>query len=251
MPCGLSAPSHVALHAAWGMAALVGLASSALAGDCRLALVLALDVSASVDVREYDLQRRGLAAALVDPEVARAFLSDQPVAVYVFEWASPSMQEPIMPDWLLVESEADLARIASALLSHPRTGTNDRQRTTGIGAALIHASTALAAASGCRARTVDVSGDGRNNAGFDPRYVYSNYPFDDVTVNSLVVADPLAGESLAEELTLWFRSNVLHGRHAFWLRADGYEDFRRAMTAKLLRELETPVSGSPNAGSAG
>ncbi|EYD78273.1 identified by similarity to GB.1 [Rubellimicrobium mesophilum DSM 19309] len=234
---------------------LLALASPAGAGGCRLALVLALDVSSSVDEAEYGLQREGLARALVDPEVARLFLTGDPVALYVFEWASPSMQEALLPDWVLVETEDDLARVATTLLEHPRTGAHDRQRSTAVGAALIHAGEALGAASDCAARTVDVSGDGRSNVGFDPRYVYANYPFDGVTVNALVVSSGVQGgghPSGDDELTLWFQSNVLRGRDAFWVLADGYEDFQRAMTAKLLRELTTPaVSGWPAEGHAG
>lgn len=248
-------PAYLAIHAACGLATMLGLTSPAMAGNCRLGLVLALDVSSSVDEREYKLQREGLARALLDNEVVRLFLSDQSVAVYVFEWASPSMQEPLLPGWLLVESEDDLARIAQALLKHPRTGTHDVQRTTGVGAALVHASSTLAAAPEFGARTVDVSGDGRNNVGFEPRHVYATYPFDGVTVNALVVGDAVSGGSDPEgndELTSWFLSNVLHGRGAFWIVANGYEDYQRAMKAKLLRELETPeVSGSPTADPAG
>ena len=176
-----------AVLAACGLVTLLVLAAPAVAADCRLALALALDVSSSVDAREYSLQREGLARAFVDQEVARLFLQNKPVAVYVFEWASPSMQEPLLPGWLLVESEADLAHIAATLRKHPRTGARDLQRTTAVGAALVHASSALAAVPQCRAHTVDVSGDGRNNVGFEPRYVYANYPFDGVTVNALVI----------------------------------------------------------------
>jgi hypothetical protein len=247
-----AAMPRLAVYAACGLA--MALASPALAGDCRLALVLALDVSSSVDEREYRLQREGLASALLDEEVVRLFLSDPPVAVHVFEWASPSMQEPLLPGWLLVEGEEDLGRIATALLAHPRTGTRDLQRATGVGAALIHAGAALAAAPACRAQTVDVSGDGRNNVGFEPRHVYATHPFDGVTVNALVVASGSAqgGPQGDAELTAWFVSNVLHGRGAFWVLAEGYPDFQRAMKAKLLRELETPeVSGWPRADRAG
>ncbi len=247
-------PPRPAVLAACGLVTLLVLAAPAVAADCRLALALALDVSSSVDAREYSLQREGLARAFVDQEVARLFLQNKPVAVYVFEWASPSMQEPLLPGWRLVESEADLAHIAATLRKHPRTGARDLQRTTAVGAALVHASSALAAVPQCRAHTVDVSGDGRNNVGFEPRYVYANYPFDGVTVNALVITGAAGPNNPSEDggLTAWFRSNVLHGRAAFSIVADGYDDFQRAMKEKLLRELQTPdVSGLPEVGQAG
>lgn len=236
------------VRAAWSLGAVLALASPGNAG-CRLALVLALDVSSSVDAQEHMLQREGLARALVDPEVVGLFLSDEPVAVYVFEWASPSMQKPLLPGWELVESAEDLARISATLLTEPRTRADERSL-TGIGAALIHASSALSEVSECPVHKVDVSGDGMNNVGFGPRYVYATYPFEGVTVNALVIDDAVSGGN--NQLTYWFRSNVLHGSDAFWIAIRSYEDFQRAMTAKLLRELETPViGGDAKRGSAG
>jgi hypothetical protein len=87
------------IRAAWSFAALLRLASPAVAGDCRLALVLALDVSSSVDRHEHRLQRQGLARALLAPEVVRAFLIGDPVALYVFEWSGLSTLAPFPPGW--------------------------------------------------------------------------------------------------------------------------------------------------------
>lgn len=234
---------------------MLALASPAAAEECRLALALALDVSSSVDTREHGLQRQGLATALVDEEVVRLFLSDRPVAVYVFEWAGPATQQPLTAGWVLVERRADLAGIAAALLSRPRAGSRHQRQTTAIGAALIHAGSAFAAAPPCPARTVDVSGDGRNNAGLEPRQVYRDHPYERVTVNALVVTGATPGEVDPDGdrlLNAWFLSNVVHGRDAFSIEADGYEDFERAMKAKLLREVRAPeVSGWPSGDDAG
>ena len=94
----------MATYAAWSLAMLLGLGSPALANDCRLALVLALDVSASVDSHEDRLQREGLARALVAPEVVRAFLAGAPVALYVFEWSGPLHQVTFPPGWQMAGS---------------------------------------------------------------------------------------------------------------------------------------------------
>ena len=69
----------------WSLTALLGLPLAAAAQECRLALVLALDVSASVDPAEDRLQRDGLAQALLAPEIVHAFLAGDPVAIFVFE----------------------------------------------------------------------------------------------------------------------------------------------------------------------
>lgn len=235
-----SFPRILALLIACAAAAAAG--ASAARADCRLALVLALDVSASVDTHEHRLQREGLASALVDRDVVRLLLADPPVAVYVFEWASPAIQQPLA-GWLLVEGEADIASLAAALLSKPRAGDRSGQRTTAVGAALTHARSALATAPACATQTIDVSGDGRNNAGLEPRHVYRTLPFETVTVNALVVSGATPGEVDPDGdkgLNGWFLSNVVRGSGAFSIEADGYEDFERAMKAKLLRELRTP-----------
>jgi hypothetical protein len=245
----------MAIRAAWGLATLLGLASPALAEDCRLALVLALDVSSSVDRTEHQLQRQGLARALVAPEVVRAFFAGDPVAVYVFEWSSSAAQTPILPGWELIDSEEDLARLATALASHPRSGADDPHRSTALGSALSYAADRLQEAPACRARTVDVAGDGASNEGFGPEFAYAHYPFDGVTVNALVVGGAVRSNLLVKasdiqaELVAWFAAHVLHGPGAFWILADGYADYERAMRAKLLRELQAPmVSGMPLAG---
>ncbi len=240
-------------RAAWGLVTLLGLTSPALAEDCRLALVLALDVSASVDVREDTLQRQGLASALLAPEVVRAFLRDEPIALFVFEWASASFQLDITPDWQIVRSEEDLIRVATAITdSRGREGSQRAMAgATGVGAALLHAAVAFGNGPDCLSRTVDISGDGENNDGFLPEVAYRSPLLDDVTVNALVVdrlrVKPIPPEQI--RLVAWFKANVLRGPGAFWVLASGYEDYERAMRIKLLRELDVPmVSGLPSAG---
>jgi len=234
------------------LATLLGLTSPALAQDCRLALVLALDVSNSVDAGENRLQREGLAHALLSPEVVRAFLQGDPVALFVFEWASTEYQVDVTPGWQKVRSAEDLGRVAAAVVD-ARTRDDAHRHSlgaTGLGTALHHAATALDAGPDCRARTIDVSGDGENNSGPGPEAVYESSLFEGVTVNALVIggAFEAGSEPRAQErqLAAWFEAHVLRGPGAFWILADGYEDYERAMRIKLLRELQTPaVSGWP------
>ena len=241
-----------------GIGAAVGLSSPAMAQDCRLALVLALDVSASMDSADDRLQREGLAQALMAPEVVRAFLAGDPVALYVFQWSGTGSQVPILPGWEMVRGPEDLGRIAVAVAESPRI---NGQQPTALGSALIHAADALAQAPHCRAQTVDVSGDGESNEGIEPGAVYEAYPFEGVTVNALIVGrrggdDGSPAERLqyrrSSSLISWFEREVLHGECAFWIFADGFESYERAMTTKLLRELELPlVGGWPAAPDAG
>lgn len=223
------------LIAAWGVAA-----PAAAQESCRLALVLALDVSSSVDAEEDRLQREGLARALLAPEVVRAFLAGDAVALYAFEWSGSRSQVPLTAGWQTVAAEADLRRIAAAIATSERSRTN---LPTAVGAALGHAAIRLRDGPDCRARTVDVSGDGLHNEGFTPAMAYEAFPFDGVTVNALIVG----GAGSDAQLVAWFQAEVLRGPGAFSVFAEDYGDFARAMEAKLLRELAPPLVGKAEA----
>jgi hypothetical protein len=212
----------------------LGLALPGAAGAaCRLALVLALDVSSSVDASEDRLQREGLAKALLAPEVVRAFLAGDPVALYVFEWSGRSVQVPLLPSWMVVRSEEDLERIAGTVAASLRSRDDS---STAVGAALRFAAGALEAGPDCGARTIDVSGDGIGNDGVRPRAVYWTFP-PDVTVNALVIG----GERMDSPLVTWFASEVVRGPESFWMHLSGYAGYGEAMRRKLLRELLVPA----------
>jgi hypothetical protein len=108
---------------------------------------------------------------------------------------------------------------------------------TALGSALDHAAAAFEVAPPCRRRTLDLAGDGPNNVGYAPAVVYRSGRLDGVTVNALLVGG--AGDD--STLVSRFEQEVLRGPDAFWIMADGYEDYERAMTAKLLRELDVPA----------
>ena len=219
--------------------ALVGLlllaASPAVAG-CRLALVLALDISASVDEREDALQRGGLARALLAPEVTDAFLADPdaPVWLTVYEWSGPYAQAALLP-WTEIAAEADLHAAAAAIAGSTRSRDD---MPTALGHALGYAAALLRDGPDCDARTVDVSGDGRNNEGFPPAAIYRAHRFGEVTVNALAIAGGEAG------LVEYYAAELIHGPGAFVMVADGFRDYERAIRAKLLRELAVPVIGA-------
>ncbi len=225
------------------LAALLILAASPVAAECRLALLLALDVSASVDPREDALQRGGLARALLDPAVVDAFLADpeRGVSLGIFEWSGPYAQAGLV-DWLDIASQDDLALAAGVLAGSERSRDD---MPTALGYALGHAARLFDTGPDCDARTLDVSGDGRNNEGFPPGSAYRAYAFSGVTVNGLAIAGGEAG--VAE----YYRTELIHGPGAFVIEADGFRDYERAMRVKLLRELQGPVIGSLPSGGKG
>ncbi|WP_299623432.1 DUF1194 domain-containing protein [Tateyamaria sp.] len=217
------------------------------AAACRLALLLALDVSSSVDATEDQLQRGGLVSALTAPEVQAAFFaSDDPVALAVYEWSGRYNQEVVL-DWLLIDSPAALLRAAETVAASERS---HNEFPTAMGYALGYGAEMLGRAPQCLYKTIDMAGDGQNNEGFGPLLAYREFPFRDVTVNGLVVnAAEFASET---QLISFYQNEVLWGPGAFMEVAQGFEDYERAMRRKLERELTPPVIGAlPRAGRAG
>lgn len=220
------------------LAMSLGLAAPALAEDCRLALLLALDISASVSPSDDTLQRQGLASALLSPAVSEAFLAGDPVALQIFEWAGVSYQRPLLPSWRMIRTSDDLERVAEAL-QVPLVPTLDRtRRRTAVGEALAFAHGIFEEGPDCRARTLDVSGDGRSNEGPSASDTYARLLWRSITVNALVIQGPTREWGISR----YFERFVLRGPGAFLVEADGYEDYRRAMEAKLLREIDEPLA---------
>jgi hypothetical protein len=211
---------------------------------CRQALALALDVSGSVDAREYRLQIGGLIAALDTSAVRNALLSlpGQPVELLVFEWSGAEDQH-VLVDWTAIHSREDIAAFQERLRQTQRRATSPG---TAIGHALETGHRMLDQRAACRKRTLDVSGDGKSNLGPDPAHIRTRLAAAGITVNALVIgADSPTLSDLRQadiaELSSYFRANVIAGPDAFVQTAIGYEGYAEAMARKLERELQTMV----------
>jgi hypothetical protein len=232
-----------------------GLVSGAPAGaeECRLALVLGFDVSASVDAREYRLMMEGTAAALVSPPVSRAALADLPVAMAAYVWAG-AREQAVVAGWTLIDGPEALARLAGRIAAFPRPDGDPlgpwRGR-TGVGAALEAARSLLDRAPACDAQAVDLATDGENNDGPEPGPLRAVL-FAGATVNALAVGGdlPLDHGTVFEEggrLSAYLERHVIWGPGAFVESAVDYDDFERAMTRKLERELRPWLLGAADA----
>ncbi|GGB63260.1 hypothetical protein GCM10011316_38920 [Roseibium aquae] len=194
---------------------------------CSLALVMAMDVSASVDAREHRLQLDGVAGALNDPEVISAIESVGGIWFHSFEWSGRHKQKTQV-DWTFL-TDAGSARAAATALA--ATSRSETEFPTALGYALGHASVVLKQApEQCRRRVIDVAGDGINNEGFGPQNAYSAFDFAGITVNALVVSE-------VEGTTDYYAREVLHGPAAFMEVTRDFDDYKTAMTRKLLREI--------------
>lgn len=210
--------------------------------ECRQALALGLDVSGSVDLREYRLQIDGLAAALNDPKVRQALtvFPAAPVDLLIYEWSGPEDPTVILP-WTTIANEATLNAVIGQLRS-----TERRQATPGtaLGLAMREGVAHLAERAHCWKRTLDLSGDGKSNLGPRPVDVKPEIEGTGVTINALVIgADAPSIADLRQQeigaLAQYFQTNVIVGADSFVETAVGFEDYAAAMARKLERELET------------
>lgn len=217
--------------------ALVLAPVTARAADCHAALVLALDLSDSVDAHEADLQRKGLASALRDDAVRAAIMPREGLgaALMAFEWNNPSMQRVIAP-WRLLSSDAAIDQFASQLEADPPERVHGQ---TGIGAALHFAARAFADAPRCERRLIDVSGDGPGNTGVPPHQVRQSGELAGITINGLVIRNPGldSAQPPGRDPLPYYQKNVKWGPGAFVIVVDSYDDYADAIRRKLLREL--------------
>ena len=199
---------------------------------CELALVLAVDVSGSVDSGEYDIQMQGLAAALRDGIVVDALI-EQEAMVTLIQWTGATRQRQTIP-WTRIRSDEDVYALADQVGANRRVWRN---YSTAIGEALMAAEAALAQVPECRRSVVDVSGDGISNEGVLPA---SRHP---ALRTAGVVVNALAIETDDDDLTAWFFENLIIGEGAFVITANGFEDYPEQIRRKLQRETTRQLSG--------
>ena len=215
-------------------------------------LVLAVDVSRSIDEEEARLQREGYAQALRSPAVFDAIAGGMHGAIglaYV-EWSGTEHQHLLLP-WTRIDSPAAAAAAAGRLSAAPlRTGN-----WTSITAALGHARQLIAAAPFPAGRLViDVSGDGANNAGGSTEGARDAALAQGIVINGLPVmkdAQPrLPGLSPTVPLDQYYREEVAGGFGAFVLPVEDFQGFAPAVRRKLILEIAGADPGPLAAGRA-
>ncbi|MEL6218967.1 MAG: DUF1194 domain-containing protein [Pseudomonadota bacterium] len=219
-------------RAAFGLAAALALAPVP-ASACGLELILAIDVSGSINAREYALQVGGLADAFDHPSLHDAVASvPGGVLVTMTQWSGGSRQRH-MTDWHKIAEPAETSAYAEVIRTTPRAWRNF---STAIGEALVHAGqVSQTAPEACMRKVIDVSGDGVSNEGRSPRPEADRLANRGYTINGLVIrgADPDPVEHYDRE--------VIAGPGAFVEVAEGFVDYPRAILKKLLREIERPM----------
>ena len=237
---GISAPGCRGLRSIVARASLVALAVLFLLSFATFraqaqeavdaTLVLAVDVSGSIDSREFVLQRQGYARALIDKRFINAVQGGehQAIAVGYFEWTGPGMNAPVY-ECMMIRTDADARKLSDQLLSVPRLLYGGG---TGVGEAIY---SGIAMHERCAhptdRRVIDISGDGRTNRGRPAGPARDEAVKRGITINGLAIINQ------EPDLEEYYRSQVMGGQGSFVAVVNDFEAFEDAVIAKLVREI--------------
>jgi hypothetical protein len=221
-------------------AALIPTAALA-AEQVDLLLVLAVDVSRSIDAAKFQLQREGYASAIADPRVLEAVRSGRAgkIGLTFVEWSGVGAQRVVI-DWTTI-GDADSAKaFGDRLLEAPRSFA-DR---TSISGAIEFAMGQLDRSPYESARhTIDISGDGTNNAGRDVTVLRDEAVAKGITINGLVILseNPMSWNpdhtNPPGGLDNYYRNNVIGGPNSFVMVAKDFNSFGQAIVRKMIAEV--------------
>ena len=204
-----------------------------------LELLLAVDVSISMDADEQKVQRQGYVAAFRDPAILRAVRSgpNGRIAVAYMEWAGAPSQMLVL-DWRMLDSDAATLAFADDLEALPIS----RARRTSISAAIERAATLIATNGyeGLR-KVIDVSGDGPNNDGRPVTQARDDVVAGGTIINglALMMKRPTGPYSYFDipDLDRYYHDCVIGGPGSFVLPVQSTERFAEAIKQKLLLEI--------------
>jgi hypothetical protein len=206
-----------------------------------LLLVLASDVSRSVDTRKFQLQREGYAAALSNPRVIEAIRSGPhgKIAICFVEWSGATSLKLVI-DWTVVGDAASARKIGDQMLELPRSFADRTSISAGLEFSMAQLERAPYEAI---RRTIDVAGDGTNNSGRDIVSVRDEVLAKGVTINGLVILSetPLPWNpehtNPAGGLDNYYRNNVTGGPGSFVMVAENHNSFGQAIVKKMIAEI--------------
>jgi hypothetical protein len=213
-----------------------------------LLLVLAADVSRSVDHQKFQLQREGYAAAIVNPRVLDAITSgaNRRIAICFVEWSGVGAQKLVI-DWTLIDGAETARKFSDYLAEAPRSFADRTSISGGVDFAMAQFERAPFES---KRRTIDVSGDGTNNSGRDIVSARNDALAKGVTINGLVILSerPLPWNPEHTNppggLPNYFRDNVIGGPGAFVMVAEDFKSFGQALVGKLIAEIaQAPHDG--------
>jgi hypothetical protein len=209
-------------------------------------LVLAVDVSRSVDTEEMEMQMRGYAEAFRDPRLADGIAGGPlgAIAVTLFVWSDWNIQHTLVP-WMRLDGPGSCEGFARALDGASR----ETYLYTSISGAMDYASKQFGTHFEGMRRVIDISGDGVNNSGRPLAAARSETLAQGIVINGLAVLDRtpqpatlLAGLPPVDE---YYRDEVIGGPGAFLMVAEGYDTFAGAVRRKIIREIAAIPAPGP------
>ncbi len=226
------------LGAALAMPAVIRSGQARAATPVDVELVLAVDVSRSVDPEEQEMQFAGYEAAFRDPRLIEGIMGGPvgAIAVTMFTWSDWQVQNTVVP-WTLLDGAASANRFADAVGNAPR-------RTwlyTSISGAMDYAVRQFGQGFEGTRRVVDISGDGVNNSGRPVAAARAEALAQGIILNGLAVLDrtpqPLSLASSLPPLDTYYQDEVIGGPGAFLVVAEGFQAFEAAVRRKIVREI--------------
>ncbi len=223
--------------------AILARAPAQAADAVDLELILAVDVSRSMDSEEQRVQRDGYVSAFRSPEILQAIRSGPygRIAVTYMEWSSSYYQQTLVP-WTIIANQSDITNFANALAAAP-ISTDSR---TSISNALIYAQDYFRKATyASDRRTIDVSGDGSNNDGAVLAPVRDRIVADGVTINGLpILIRPtnIFGPYGSTGLDDYYKACVTGGPASFVIPIRDIDEFEPAIRRKLILEIASVPS---------
>lgn len=226
----------LSILALWAMAVPSFVTPAAAQTEVDLELVLAVDISRSMDIGEQALQRAGYVEAFRHPEVIAAIGSGPTgrIAVTYLEWAGEGLQFHRV-GWTLIDNAAAAHSFADALAAAP----SGRERHTSISSGLITSADLLAASpfTGLR-EVIDISGDGPNNAGLPVLEARQLVLDRGATINGLpIMLRPGGGFFGVHDLDVYYENCVIGGPAAFLVTIESPQQFTIAIRRKLVLEI--------------
>ncbi len=238
---GLKPALHVPALCLAGLfgAATAGAQDAGKAIAVDLELVLAVDVSGSMDDEEHAVQRAGYVAAIAHPDFIRAIGAGayQRIALTYVEWAGPTSQAVVVP-WRLVDGETSAGAFADELAARPITYI----RGTSISGALVY-STALFDNNGFDGlrKVIDVSGDGPNRNGIAVDLARDLAVGRGIIINGLPIMIRPSRSFVA--LDRYYTDCVIGGPGAFVLPVSKPEELAEAIRRKLVLDIAVRPGG--------
>lgn len=208
--------------------------------EVDVALVLAVDISFSMDLEELALQRAGYVDALRSPEVHKAIANGATgrIAISFFEWAGVNIQYHLLP-WTVIDSPESALAVAAELEKQPTR----RGRRTSISGAIDFSVRQLDEAPFRALRKVmDISGDGPNNSGRVVTVARDEALRKGISINGLPIAIRKPGYLDISELDIYYEDCVIGGQGAFVIPITEKAQFIQTIKTKLIMEISDAPS---------